>query len=342
MVLTRGQSPGPGFRLKKWGNQGEILKKTSEIVKFAKNVIHLKAGITFSVFIIFAGILSTRGQDAAGWNGPALSHSKDAGTQHELSVPVDPSRPAAGGDTLFAFDDGSAETAWNLMPGKLGWLGNYFPVSPSLSGYLDTLYVWFLNNPGGSTQTLTIDVFDSNRVIKGSTPGFLATSGAWLSVPAPDIPFSGPFYIMVKWDHLPNPTHWLGYDENGPYSPQNLGRYRDSTGTWSNLVVALGLSPGVFLARAHASVYPLGIPGLQDRELPLVYPNPARDKVTVSLREGINSVKVLTLAGNVMLEFHFNGKNHEVIDLSSLPGGVYLLSVSAKSGTTTSKIILLR
>jgi hypothetical protein len=306
------------------------------------NNIHMRTGITFSLFVMFAGILTSRGQDAAGWCDTVLSHSKDACTHHEFSVPIDQFRPMAGNDSLFAFDDGSAELGVSIIPGKLGWLGNYFPVSPTLSGYLDTLYVWFWNNPGGSGQTLTIDVFDSNRVIKGFTPGFLATSGAWLSVPAPDIPFSGPFYIMVKWDHLPNPTHWLGYDENGPYSPQNLGRYRDSTGTWSNLVVALGLSPGVFLARAHASVYPLGIPGLQDRELPLVYPNPARDKVTVSLREGINSVKVLTLAGNVMLEFHFNGKNHEVIDLSSLPGGVYLLSVSAKSGTTTSKIILLR
>jgi hypothetical protein len=302
----------------------------------------MRAGIPLSIFVMFAGILTSRGQDGAGWCGPVLSHSKYAYTHRDFSAPVDQFRPTAGSDTLFAFDDGSAETGWNILPVNLGWLGNYFPVSPSLSGYLDTLYVWFLNNPGGSGQTLTIDVFDSNRVIKGSTPGFLATSGAWLSIPALDIPFSGPFYIMVKWNHLSNPTHYLGYDENGPYSSQNLERFRDSTGTWSNLVVAGSALPGVFLVRARASLYPLGIPGPSGRELPLVYPNPARDKVMVSLREGINSVKVLTLAGIVLLEFHFNGKNHAVIDLSSLPGGVYLLSVSSKSGTTTSKIILRR
>ena len=60
----------------------------------------------------------------------------------------------------------------------------------------------------------------------------------------------------------------------------------------------------------------------------------------VSLREGINSVKVLTLAGIVLLDFHFNGKNQAMIDLSSLQGGVYLVSVSAKSGTTISSSIL--
>ena len=271
-----------------------------------------------------------------------LSHSKYACTLCEFSVPIDHLWSADGSDTLFAFDDGSAETGWNLLPGKMGWLGNYFPVSSSLSGYLDTLYVWFLNNSGGSGQMLTIDVFDSNHVLKGSTPVFLATPGAWLSVPAPDIPFSGPFYIMVKWNHLPNVTHYLGYDFNGPYSSQNLERYCDNTGTWSDLVVSGGALPGVFLVHARASLYPTGIPSPSDRELPLVYPNPARDKVMVSLREGINSVKVLTLAGVVLLEFHFNGKNHAMIDLSSLPGGVYLVSVGAKSGTTTSRIILQR
>ena len=103
-----------------------------------------------------------------------------------------------------------------------------------------------------------------------------------------------------------------------------------------------GALPGVFLVRARASLYPGGIPGLSDRELPLVYPNPTRGKAMVSLREGINSVKVLTLAGVTLLEFHFNEKNQAMIDLSSLEGGVYLVSVSAKSGTTTSRIVLRR
>jgi hypothetical protein len=302
----------------------------------------MKAGITLSVIIMFAGILTSRGQDSSGWCEPLFSHSKDDCTLHETSNPTDHFRSAASGDTLFTLDDGSAETGWNLLPHNLGWLGNYFPISPSFSGFIDTLYVWFLNNSGGSGLTLTIDVFDGNHVILGSTTGFLATPGAWLSVPAPDIPFSGPFYIMVKWNHLPNVSHYLGYDSNGPYSSQNLERYCDSTGTWSNLVIAGGALPGVFLVRARASLYPIGIPGPSNKELPLVYPNPARDKVVVSLQEGIHSVRVLTLAGVALLEFNFNGKNNVLIDLSSLTKGVYLVSVSSKSSTTTSRIILLR
>jgi hypothetical protein len=271
----------------------------------------MRAGITFSVFVMFAGILASRGQDVRN-------------------------------DTVFTFDDGTAETGWSILPGNMGWLGNYFPVSPSLSGYIDTLYVWFFNNSGGSQQMLTIDVFGNDQVIKGSTSGFLATSGTWISVPAPNISFSGPFYIMVKWNHLPNPTHYLGYDDNGPNAPQNLERYCDSTGAWSNLVVAGGALPGVFLVRVLASTHPAGFPGLSDSEQPLVYPNPANDKVLVSLQEGINSVKVLTVSGVVLLEFHFNGKKQIMIDLSSIREGVYLMSVSSKSGTTTSTLIIWR
>jgi len=94
-------------------------------------------------------------------------------------------------DTLFAFDDGSAETGWNILPGNLVGLGIIFRF---LLLFQDTwyLYVWFLNNSGGSGQMLTIDVFDTNHVIK-DPHRVLATPGAWLSVPAPDIPFSGHF-----------------------------------------------------------------------------------------------------------------------------------------------------
>jgi hypothetical protein len=62
----------------------------------------------------------------------------------------------------------------------------------------------------------------------------------------------------------------------------------------------------------------------------------------VSLREGINSVKILTLAGVMLLEFHFNRKKQAMIGLSSLPGGVNLVSVRTKSGTTKSRIIFRR
>jgi len=59
--------------------------------------------------------------------------------------------------------------------------------------------------------------------------------------------------------------------------------------------------------------------GLSDRELP--WYTESRKGQSDGIYSGRNnSVKVLTLAGIALLEFHFNGKNNAMIDLSSLPG----------------------
>jgi hypothetical protein len=302
----------------------------------------MKKGIIISMGFFFCFLISSHGQSGRGYYDAALSQSAHPDAFQKFSSPVGICRSASLSDTLFVFDDGSAETGWVINPGNLGWLGNYFPVSPSLSGHIDTLYVWFLSNSGGSAQTMSIDVFDSSRVIKGSTPEFLAEPGSWISVPAADIPFAGPFYVMVKWENISSDSHYLGYDETGLYSSQNLERYRDFNGTWTDLVVAGGALPGVFLVRVRATSFQLGIPGHAGDEQPLIYPNPAKDNIVVSLREEINSVKVVSTTGILQKEFYYSGETQVKADLSSLPAGVYLVSVCTKSGTTTSRVILLR
>lgn len=44
----------------------------------------------------------------------------------------------------------------------------------------------------------------------------------------------------------------------------------------------------------------------------------------------------------MLREIQFSGTTQAVIDLSSLPAGVYLVSVGTTSGTTTGRIILQR
>jgi len=53
----------------------------------------MKAGITLSVIVMFAGILISRGQDGAGWCDPVLSHSKYACTLREFPFPLITSGP---------------------------------------------------------------------------------------------------------------------------------------------------------------------------------------------------------------------------------------------------------
>ena len=152
----------------------------------------------------------------------------------------------------FIFDDGSAENGWAINPGYLAWLGNEFPIAPTYEGVLQSFDVWFGFNPSTSMQ-LTLDVYDGAQNLVGSSDAFTAPYEDWLTVNVNDIPFSGMFYGMIKWNNLSGATNYLGFDEDGPYAQDNLGWYYDGS-TWEKISIAGGGNPGVFLLRAHALV----------------------------------------------------------------------------------------
>ena len=80
-------------------------------------------------------------------------------------------------------------------------------------------------------------------------------SDDWVTVTAPDIPFSGPFYAMVKWDNNPTATNYFGWDNNGPNAALDLGWYRDAAGVWAKLsTFGLGIGTGCFIIQAKALV----------------------------------------------------------------------------------------
>jgi len=59
---------------------------------------------------------------------------------------------------------------------------------------------------------------------------------------------------MIHWNMTAAVTNYAGYDENGPYSAQDLETYYDGT-TWSKLTLqGVGANPGVFLLRVLAMV----------------------------------------------------------------------------------------
>jgi len=162
----------------------------------------------------------------------------------------------SGGEMMsFIFDDGVAENGWCINPGYLAWLGNVFPIDPALNGQLKSFDVWFGSwGMGGTSQPLTIDVFDPAYNLLGSTGVFAQTDQVWVNVEAPDIPFDGPFLGMVKWNFVPGTSMFMGFDENGPYSADALGWYSDGS-TWAPINQIAGGNPGVFLCRANALVF---------------------------------------------------------------------------------------
>ncbi len=146
------------------------------------------------------------------------------------------------------YDDGSAENGWAINPGYTGWLGNEFPLPTIFAGTIQSLDVWFGNALPGS-EHLTIDIFDNSKNYVGSSDPFIPPADGWLTVPCNGIPFSGKFYAMVKWENVATGTNFFGYDENGPYSADDLEWYYDGI-TWDKMTNAAGAAPGVFMIRA--------------------------------------------------------------------------------------------
>ena len=164
-----------------------------------------------------------------------------------------PQTGGGGGNTQvdYILDDGSYENGWSIDPGYNAWLGNQFPVIDG--GELISFEVYGDENVAAGNETVTIDVFDSERNYVGSSDPFIIPSGDCVTVSASNIPFTGEFYAMIHWDDLPTPTNFIGFDENGPYANAGYDWFYDGT-LWKLVHVASGTNPGVFMLRATAMV----------------------------------------------------------------------------------------
>jgi hypothetical protein len=153
----------------------------------------------------------------------------------------------------FIFDDGTAENGWGINPGYLAWIGNEFPIAATIQGVLQSFDIYFMANGSAGSDQPTIDVYDGTQTLVGSTAPFTPPTDDWLTVTANDIPFAGMFYAMVKWNNFGASTNYLGVDEDGPYSSDDLTWYSDGA-AWDKLSVVAGGAASVSLLRATALV----------------------------------------------------------------------------------------
>jgi len=188
------------------------------------------------------------------FDGPVPENLSATGIQEAVDLDWDkPQTGGGGGGTQvdYVLDDGTYENGWAINPGYDVWLGNQFPTTDG--GEIISFELYGTANAAAGAETVTIDVFDDGHNLVGTTGSFLIPADDWVTVPAPDIPFTGDFYAMVHWNMLSGNTNYVGFDENGPNANAGYDWYL-SAGTWTLLHVAAASTPGVFGIRATAMV----------------------------------------------------------------------------------------
>jgi hypothetical protein len=210
--------------------------------------------------------------------------------------------------------------------GEQIFLSNYFdqlPKLPNGNGNLYTITEMIISNDAKFLITGYIDgVIDSGFLIKVSQDGELLWY-RFYSPPQAEGNDAGGEYVQV---YGVTQTSDNGYIMAGEYfsSPGNIFPEGIQTAIAVKVDEYGCLEPGCQIADA-IDEYTLSQLGLE------VYPNPATNKINVSVDETIHldRIRIYNVMGSSILE-HATRSNSEKLDVSDLSPGVYLIEVSTK------------
>ena len=87
---------------------------------------------------------------------------------------------------------------------------------------------------------------------------------------------------------------------------------------------------------------PNGIKPLSAPSLVTVYPNPAATQVKISADADITEISITDMLGETVQTMNVNSKKAEVLNISQLTSGVYIVHVSSAGGSATAKLIVSR
>ncbi len=71
-----------------------------------------------------------------------------------------------------------------------------------------------------------------------------------------------------------------------------------------------------------------------------VYPNPARENVTVTTTEGMNKLTVINYVGQVVYQKALNGDTKVDLNTGNYDAGVYVIRIETASGTTNKRVVI--
>ena len=71
-----------------------------------------------------------------------------------------------------------------------------------------------------------------------------------------------------------------------------------------------------------------------------IYPNPANDKITITTPKSFTQIAIYDLNGKLVTQDSFNSTRAKDIDLTNLPSGTYLISISYEDATVSTKTFI--
>ena len=144
------------------------------------------------------------------------------------------SEPIDNLEKTYIYDDSTAEYGGD--PGQEMHIGAKFPVNET--GELTSVDLYSIAFIDAEPKRLSVEVFNANHELIGKSEKFLfnQTESKWVNVALDNIPYSGTFYVMVRWhDGFGYRTNYLGYDYDGDYSKANLDYVRTPEGNFEIL-----------------------------------------------------------------------------------------------------------
>ena len=71
-----------------------------------------------------------------------------------------------------------------------------------------------------------------------------------------------------------------------------------------------------------------------------IYPNPARESVSIVAEDGLQQVTVYNLLGQQMETKNLKGKNRCVINTNDYPSGIYLVHLATENGVAMKRLVI--
>lgn len=238
-------------------------------------------------------------------------------------------------EDYYSYDDGSSEAAYGVIGAQaqvavrfdtyeadtlIGVDMNFVPTVKDMSKSLFLMTIWADNNGKPGQILYQDDSFFPRQPMYGETRDLFTR---YYLNNGQKLPVNQVFY--VGWRQFDSDPLNIGFDRNIDCSAKN--HYSVNGGaTWPT-----STQPGTLMMRpvfSTASNYALSTNNLEYELSDFnVYPNPTTGHVRVNIN-GIHTGEVMDIYGKVIASF-----TGEVIDLSDLPAGVYLLRIEGYSIT---------